>query len=597
MRDDGLGYAKTFSVPGAVSLLAFAILAGCAAGPKAPAYLPDETRARLGTVGVASAQFVPRIDLQAPAEGGLAGAGRRAASWAGKAAGTVARAPVGGCGGGYGCGLVGIIWLAALVGSTVGGAVAGAVSGAVDALPPDMVREAEATLTQSLAALKLQEQVRDRVVQVARNKRRHPVRVLADAGPLSPEEQATYASAASHDIDSILEISVLTVGLTGDWDANPPLALTLGGRVRLVRVHDGTELHVAPMAYTSGVRTFTEWAGSDAQAFREELDRGLQYLAESVVEQTLLTTAELSAPAELKLPWAVVVGANGDLFIADTGNHRIRKVEPGTGVVTTVAGTGTPGFAGDGDVATGAQLANPGGVSVDANGDLFIADTGNHRIRKVETATGVMTTVAGTGQGGFAGDGDLAVRAQLASPGGVSVDANGNLFIADTGNHRIRKLESATGVITTVAGKGTPGFAGDGDVATDAQLYDPQNTAFDPHGDLLIVDKSNHCIRKIELDTGVIATVAGTGQSGFAGDGDVATGAQLASPVGIAVDANGDVFIADTWNHRIRKVALRTGTITTVVGGAAPMGEAGSEPTPTTTPAGQASEGNPLEAN
>ncbi len=456
MSRDRPNSAKASSMHSAVCLLAFAILAGCAAGPTAQVSLSDEAKAQLGTVGVVSAQFVPRTEFQTPAEGALAGAGRRAASWAGNAAGTVASAPPHGCAGGYGCAGVAIVWLALLVGSTVGGAVAGAISGAVDALPPDMVREAEVTLTQSLADLKLQEQVREHVVQLAQTKRRDPVRVLEDAGPLSREEQATYGAAARHGIDSILEISVLTIGLTGAWDANPPLALMLGGRARLVRVRDGTEIHVTPMEYRSGFRTFTEWAANDAQAFREELDRALQYLAERVVEQTLVSTPTLVWPLELALPWAVAVAPSGTLFIADTGNHRIRKVELDTGVITTVAGTGQSGFAGDGDLAAGAQLHDPQNTAVGPRGNLFIVDKSNHCIRRVELDTGVITTVAGTGAPGFAGDGDLAVRAQLASPVGIAVDASGTLFIGDTWNHRIRKVVQRTGTITTVVGGAGP---------------------------------------------------------------------------------------------------------------------------------------------
>jgi sugar lactone lactonase YvrE/predicted small lipoprotein YifL len=534
-----------------ILLLALALTSGCAA--KAPAYLPAEAKAQLGTVGLASARFTPRFEFQTPAKGAFAGAGRRSVKWAGKAGGSIGNIPC------YGYGCFGV--LAVLVMATVGGAVAGGISGAVGALPAATVKEAEAALTRSLSELRPQEEVRDRVFRVARQKAVHTVVILADHGPSSPGESTTYDPVASRGIDSILEIAVLTVGLAGDWDINPPLRLVISGRTRLVRVRDGAEIHVAPLQYSSEARPFTQWAAHEAKLYREEFDHALNNLAEQVVWEYFLLR-----PQELDFPSGVAVDATGSLFIADTRNHRIRKVDAATGLITTVVGTGEFGSAGDGGAAASAELGGPAGIAVDATGNLFIADQPNRRIRKVEAAAGVIATVAGTGESGFAGDGGPATSAEFGGPAGIAVDGTGNLFIADQGDHRIRKVEVATGVITTVAGTGESGFAGDGGPASSAQFRSPAGIAVDGTGNLFIADQGNHRIRKVEAATGLITTVVGTGEFGFAGDAGPATFAPLANPAGIAVDATGNLFIADQGNHRIRKVEAATGLITTVAG-------------------------------
>ena len=252
--------------------------------------------------------------------------------------------------------------------------------------------------------------------------------------------------------------------------------------------------------------------------------------------------------ARLRFPHGVAVDGSGNLFIADTRNHRIRKVGA-DGTITTVAGTGTDGFGGDSGPASAAQLNRPAGVAVDGSGNLFIADTNNHRIRKVD-AEGTITTVAGTRGQGFSGDSGPATAAQLNGPHGVAVDGSGNLFIADTNNHRIRKV-NAGGMITTVAGTGTAIFSGDGRPATAAQLNGPHGVAVDGSGNLFIADTSNHRIRKVDTRR-TITTVAGTGTAGFSGDSGPASDAQLNGPHGVAVDGFGNLFIADTNNHRIR---------------------------------------------
>src|SRR5208283_4909896 len=257
-------------------------------------------------------------------------------------------------------------------------------------------------------------------------------------------------------------------------------------------------------------------------------------------------------------PSGVAVDASGNLFIADTWNNRIREVDP-DGIITTVAGNGSYGYSGDGGQATSASLAGPSGVAVDASGNLFIADTYNNVIRKVDN-NGIITTVAGGGHYGL-GDGGAATSASLVQPSGVAVDASGNLFIADTYNNVIRKVDN-NGIITTVAGGGHYGL-GDGGAATSASLVQPSGVAVDASGNLFIADTYNNVIRKVD-NNGIITTVAGGGHYGL-GDGGAATSASLVQPSGVAVDASGDLFIADTWNDRIREVDP-DGIITTVAG-------------------------------
>ncbi|MGA1199046.1 MAG: hypothetical protein ACO36I_21340, partial [Candidatus Latescibacterota bacterium] len=213
--------------------------------------------------------------------------------------------------------------------------------------------------------------------------------------------------------------------------------------------------------------------------------------------------------------------------------------------IGSVAGDGSFGFAGDGGVATNASLADPVGVFVDSVGNMFVADTNNRRIRKIDTA-GTITTVAGNGSFGFAGDGGGATSASLADPTGVFVDAQNNLYIADTNNQRIRKVD-ASGVITTIAGDGNAGFSGDGGLATSARLNFPTGVFVDAIGNVFFADRENHRIRKVDT-LGVITTVAGNGAFGSSGDGGQATSANLAFPAGVFVSSVGEVFIADRFN-------------------------------------------------
>jgi sugar lactone lactonase YvrE len=258
--------------------------------------------------------------------------------------------------------------------------------------------------------------------------------------------------------------------------------------------------------------------------------------------------------AQLANPKAVTVDVNGNLFIADAANNVIREVVHGTGTIVTVAGTGTAGYGGDGGPPNAAQLNGPTGVAVDGSGNLFIADAGNNAIRELVPATGTIVTVAGTGTAGYGGDGGPATAAQLASPAGVAVDGSGNLFIADTGNNVLREVAHATGTIATVAGTGAAGYGGDNGPATAALLNRPGSLAVDGHGDLFVADTANNRVREVVPATGAIVPVAGTGAAGSSGDNGPATAALLSAPTGVAVDAYGDLFVADTANNRVREV-------------------------------------------
>ncbi len=263
-------------------------------------------------------------------------------------------------------------------------------------------------------------------------------------------------------------------------------------------------------------------------------------------------------------PDGLTLDSAGNIYIADQNHNRIRKVDVG-GVITTVAGNGNTQFSGDGGLATSATVyiaGNHNGLAVDAAGNLYIADDGHHRIRKVD-AKGIITTVAGTGNQGFSGDGGLATSAQLFRPSGVAVDGAGNVYIADTNNRRIRKVDTS-GIITTLAGTGAFGYSGDGANATLATMEAPVDVALDAQGNVYFTDQDAATVRKVNL-AGIISTVAGNGTTGFSGDGGPGPSAALASPYSATVDSLGNIYISDYGNHRIRKVDT-SGTITTIAG-------------------------------
>jgi len=264
--------------------------------------------------------------------------------------------------------------------------------------------------------------------------------------------------------------------------------------------------------------------------------------------------------AQLSYPYGIAIGADGSLYIADYGGV-VRRV--GTdGNITTVAGSGSSGFNGDGGPAKQARLNYPTGVAIGSDGSIYIADQNNHRVRRVGT-DGNITTVAGNGIWGFSGDGGLATQAQFYYPTAIALGSDGSLYIADELNNRVRRVGS-DGIITTVAGSGIGGFSGDGGPATQAQLFTPTGVAIGSDGSLYIADYSNNRVRRVGTD-GIITTVAGNGIGGFSGDGGPATQAQLSNPIGVGTGLDGSLYIADYQNHRVRRVGT-DGIITTVAG-------------------------------
>ncbi len=275
------------------------------------------------------------------------------------------------------------------------------------------------------------------------------------------------------------------------------------------------------------------------------------------------TTATFNYPA------GVAIDGSGNLYITDMNNCRVRKISKSTGLISTIAGTGVTGFSGDGGPATAAQVSNYViGVTLDPAGNIYIADGSDNCLRKITVSTGIITTLAGTGSysGGYSGDGGPATASQLNYPVAVAVSTTGFIYLADCYNHRIRKINVSTGIITTAAGTGVIGSSGDGGPATSAKLNYPAGVACDAAGNVYIGDNGNNKIRKINAATGIITTIAGTGATGSSGDGGPATSAKLNCPQGVVLGASGNIYFADGLNYRIRKITVSTGIISKVAG-------------------------------
>lgn len=288
----------------------------------------------------------------------------------------------------------------------------------------------------------------------------------------------------------------------------------------------------------------------------------------------------LAVQCRIHWPQAIALDTAGNKYIADANNNVIRKIKKGGDTIITIAGdgfeagTGMGGYGGDGAPATAARFSFPSGVAVDLAGNIYIADQNNHRVRKIDP-TGIITTVAGVGGVGYTGDGGPAVAATLYKPTRVSLDAAGNIYIADAGNNAIRKVDIASGTISTIAGSGTAGFSGDGGPAITAQLHNPVDMAVDLAGNVYICDNVNYRIRKVDV-SGTISTYAGIGLPGYSGDSAAATAANIYEPSGIAVDSAGNVYFSDLANARVRRISA-LGIITTVAGNGTPgyLGDGG----------------------
>jgi sugar lactone lactonase YvrE len=263
-------------------------------------------------------------------------------------------------------------------------------------------------------------------------------------------------------------------------------------------------------------------------------------------------------------PFGVEIGPDGALYICEVRNHRVRRLDLKTGQLSTVAGSGAIGYAGDGGKATEAKLNEPYEVRFDAAGNLLFVEMKNHLVRRVDAKTGIISTVAGTGKAGFGGDGGPATAAQLNIPHSIALDRAGNLYIADIGNHRIRKVDAQTGVISTIAGNGqkqppTPGPAAGKPMIGPRALFIEGDT-------LWIALREGHSVWKMDLARGTLAHVAGTGQRGFTGDGGPAKMATFDGPKGVALSPDKCLYVVDTENHAIRKIDLTAGTISTIAG-------------------------------
>ena len=302
---------------------------------------------------------------------------------------------------------------------------------------------------------------------------------------------------------------------------------------------------------------FAETAAATMQGYTQQADLSgtVRYVVNGTsVPKRFSGDGGPAIRARLNFPTAVAVDRQGHVYIADTMNHRVRVVDAGTGIMTTVAGVGQPRYGGDGGPATAAGLNDPAALALNGRGTLYIADQSNNRVRAIDLATGHIRTVAGTGSAAYNGDGIPATEASLAGPSGLACGEDGTLFIADTFNGRIRAIDPGTGVIRTVAGDGGEYRYQRDAEAPSASLSRPSGIDVDRGGNLWLTDSDNHLVRRWDRTTGLIERVAGVGETGAGGDGERAVNAALNYPFGIAVDREGRILVADTFNHRIREI-------------------------------------------
>ena len=298
--------------------------------------------------------------------------------------------------------------------------------------------------------------------------------------------------------------------------------------------------------------------------------------ASPLAAQTIATVAGTGKPenngdggpalkTNISQPFGVEFGPDGALYVCEVGHHRVRRVDLNSGEITTVAGNGTEGYSGDGGPATKAALNEPYEIRFDKSGNMFFVEMQNHLVRKVDAKTGLITTVAGTGKAGFGGDGGPATAAQFSSPHSIALDDQGHLYIADIGNHRIRRVDAQSGIVTTIAGTGQRTAPVDGQPAAGKPMIGPR-ALFIREGTLWIALREGHSVWRLNLADGLLAHFAGTGKKGYSGDGGPAREAGFDGPKGIALDVEGNLFVVDTENHAIRKIEISSGQISTLAG-------------------------------
>ncbi|MBQ12402.1 MAG: hypothetical protein CMJ45_12745 [Planctomyces sp.] len=290
--------------------------------------------------------------------------------------------------------------------------------------------------------------------------------------------------------------------------------------------------------------------------------------------QTIAGTGEAGhsgdgGPAERALindPFMCDFDQQGNMYFGQAKGHTLRRVDAATGVITTIAGTGAEGYSGDGGPASQATVNQIYSLCVDANGDIYIVDRLNAAIRKIEASTGIITTVAGTGDPGYSGDGGPGNRAELVEPNDIFLDGKGGVLIADIQDQRVRRLDLGTGIITTFAGNGEKVRSGDGNPATQASFFGSRAVCMDSRGNTYVCEREGHGVRKIDAN-GIMSTFAGTGEKGYSGDGGPAIASTWNGPKAIRCDHHDNIIVVDTENHAIRRIDSVTGVVTTVAGG------------------------------
>ncbi len=265
-------------------------------------------------------------------------------------------------------------------------------------------------------------------------------------------------------------------------------------------------------------------------------------------------------------PYGVEIGPDGALYICEILSHTVRRVDLASGQISTIAGTGERGYSGDGQAARGARMNEPYELRFDRDGNLLVVEMKNAIVRRIDAKTGITTTIAGTGEEGFSGDGGPATEAKLKQPHSIALDADGNLYICDIGNHRIRRVDAVTGVISTFAGTGTREPTPDGSPIMGTPLNGPRALDFDGQQSFALALREGNALYRMDLQAGVFRHLGGTGQKGFSGDGGNAKLATLSGPKGVAIAPSGDTYFADTESHTVRVIRAATGTIETVVG-------------------------------